>query len=210
MLSLCVFGVAQVACAQVARWAPFLVRPSTARVAAKLILGIALSSTAAGQVIFTEYVEGAGHNKALEITNVSDAPFDLSVCRIGMYFNGATTRGQDFTLIGVLAPGASHVFYHSETGGTYSHEFLAAVGAAPSSQSAGFGWFNGDDAIVLECQGQVFDSLGQVGVQEKWGQDLTLRRSSGPGKTDPKSEWRPDDLGWQRLPNNTFDGLGHR
>jgi uncharacterized protein len=67
-------------------------------------LAMALGAAAA-QVIFTEYVEGTGHNKALEITNVGDEPFDLSVCRVGMYFNGSIERGQDFTLEAILEPG---------------------------------------------------------------------------------------------------------
>ena len=163
---------------------------------------------ATAQVIFTEYVEGSGHNKALEITNVSGAPFDLSVCRLGMYFNGSTDRGQDFTLNGIIPPGQSHVLYHHDSNATYRTDFLQAIDSAPSAQSAGFGWFNGDDAIVLECDGVVADSLGQLGEKEWWGRDLTLRRSNGPARTDPREPWDAEAYGWTLHPTNTFDGLG--
>lgn len=171
-------------------------------------IAIAAWSLAAAQVIFTEYVEGTGHNKALEITNVGDAPVDLSACRVAMYFNGSNERGQDFTLEAILAPGQSHVFYHYDTNGNYTGAFLDAVESAPSAQSAGFGWFNGDDAIVLECAGDVADSLGQLGVQQRWGVDLTLRRSGGPARTDPREPWDAEAYGWTRHPKDTFDGLG--
>jgi uncharacterized protein len=168
----------------------------------------ALVPFALGQAIFTEYVEGTGHNKALEISNLGDVSFDLSACQIKMYFNGAAHPGQTFNLDGILAPGEAHVFVHREAGGNYSESFEAAVAAAPSSQSAGFGWFNGNDAIVLVCDSEVADSLGQVGDDAYWGKDVTLRRSEGPPKTDPRSSWDPDALGWVEYRQNTFDGLG--
>jgi uncharacterized protein len=171
---------------------------------------VATCCFASAQVIFTEYVEGSGHNKALEITNVSDSPYDLAAYRVGMYFNGSEERGQDFTLRGVLAPGESHVFYHHNTGADYHWEFEAAVEAAPSKQSAGFGWFNGDDAIILDCGGEVVDSLGRLGSSKKWGESLTLRRSEGPARTNPKEEWDADAYGWTEHPKDTFDGLGQR
>ena len=177
-----------------------------------LLLAITLlaCATAGAQIIFTEYVEGSGHNKALEITNIGDTEFDLSRCRIGMYFNGSIERGQDFTLSALLPQGQSHVFHHHEAGGNYSDEFRRAVAAADSTQSAGFGWFNGNDAIVLECDGQVWDSLGQIGSDAYWGRDITLRRHDGQARTHPHSTWAPEPLGWITFPKNTFDGLGHR
>jgi uncharacterized protein len=175
-----------------------------------VIAVVATCCFAGAQVIFTEYVEGTGHNKALEITNVSDSPFDLAACRIGMYFNGSKEPGQDFILEGFLAPGEVHVFYHHNTGASYHPDFEAAVEAAPSKQAAGFGWFNGDDAIDLRCHGEVVDSLGELGNSFEWGKDVTLRRSDGPARTDPYEEWDADAFGWTKHGTNTFDGLGQR
>jgi len=157
---------------------------------------------------FTEYVEGSGSNKALEIRNGTGADVDLSTCQVAMYFNGSVTPGLAINLAGTLADGDVFVLANSAAGA----DILAVA-----DQTASGSWFNGDDAVVLLESGVPVDVIGQIGFDpgSQWGtgdastQDNTLQRSTavtagnpvGSDAFDPAVEW----LG---QPIDTFSGLG--
>lgn len=121
-----------------------------------------------GAVLITEYVEGIdGDDKAVELSNLSDETVSLAACRLETYFNGKleSSSGTDLTI--ELGPQTSYVLCKSSTGSVLSS--LCDRAAASIN-------FNGDDALVLRCDGVVHDSFGQVGF-------------------DPGSEWRSPDGG---------------
>jgi hypothetical protein len=78
--------------------------------------------------------------------------------------------------------------------------------------------FNGDDALALECEGTLLDSLGQVGVDPGVAWEVgdastlnrTLRRRCGmeAGDREPSDAFEPA-LEWLSFPEDTFDGLGN-
>ncbi|HYH92745.1 MAG TPA: ExeM/NucH family extracellular endonuclease [Candidatus Saccharimonadales bacterium] len=163
------------------------------------------ASAAVVPVYFSEYIEGSGNDKALEIYNGTGAPLDLGAggYRVKMYFNGATsTTGSTLTiaLTGTVAAGDVFVLAH----GSASAAILAQADYTSGTTT---GWFNGDDAIELASTvaGNVLDTIGQVGNDPgtEWGSGLTstqdniLRRkgsvhigdSNGADAFDPSVEW---------------------
>src|SRR5690606_35213885 len=144
---------------------------------------------AVGALLISEYLEGSsGSDKAIELSNMSSDVLALEACQLVIYFNGKSTPGNEVPLMGELLPGTSHTLCHSRS----SAELLARC-----DQPTGSASFNGDDAIVRECDGLAHDSIGQVGVlpdANQWGdgdlgtKDQILRRRCGSlPRTDPTS-----------------------
>ncbi|WP_428612023.1 ExeM/NucH family extracellular endonuclease [Shewanella sp.] len=147
--------------------------------ASALALAIGGASTfaqAADDLIISEYVEGSSNNKAVELYNPTDASIELSQYQLEFYFNGSSSAGSNIALSGSLGAGETYVIADNDAGG----EILAV---ADQLSSASF--FNGDDTLVLRKQGEVIDSLGQLGTDpgSEWGsgerstQNNTLRRN---------------------------------
>lgn len=105
-----------------------------------LVLALAAQSFAG--VFISEYIEGSGSNKALEIYNNSGGTINLSNYQIKVSFNGGTTVVTR-TLVGELVP----------QGGTYvlanSAASIPAILAAADTLDNGVCNFNGDDYIGL-------------------------------------------------------------
>lgn len=160
---------------------------------------------------FSEYIEGSGNNKCLEIYNPTASTIDLAAggYKIEMYFNGAGAVGLTVNLMGTIAPGDVYVVCNSGA----AAEFLAQA-----DQIGGGGWYNGDDAIALSNNDGVLDVIGQIGVDPgtNWSggsietSEQTLRRSSFVQKGDNNGTdaFNPA-LQWNSYPQNTFWGLGY-
>lgn len=165
------------------------------------------------QLSMTQYYEGTGNNKALELTNLGAQGLDLTRCRLTTYVNGATTPYRNATLSGTLEPGASVVLCSSSASGA-----LAARCGGTSSAIA----FNGNDAVLLSCDEALVDSFGRLGEDPgaAWGttvrtidSNLIRRCNSAPDTVpddpfDPATEWRSvpltevDDLGTWTCPDD--------
>src|SRR5215211_4592214 len=110
-------------------------------------------------VLISEYVEGTGNNKALELANGTASAVDLGAegYRLELYFNGNSGVGLTVPLTGVIE--RNDVFVVANTSAS------TAVRDVADQLSPG-NWFNGDDAIVVRkggAPGPVVDSVGQVG-----------------------------------------------
>ena len=71
------------------------------------LASIALSSMSYGQcedVFISEYTEGGGNNKAVEIYNPTANPIDLSNYTLKRYSNGSTTNPDILQLSGTINP----------------------------------------------------------------------------------------------------------
>lgn len=167
-------------------------------------------------LMFTEYIEGSGNNKALELLNTSGATFDLSRCQIRRFTNGSTVPFV-IALSGSLPAGNHYVICHILIEVTTSCDLL--TGALNH---------NGDDALALFCDGgpnpvDVFGTIGFAPVPAWEGgglssRDFILMRqcavtsgdTNGADAFDPSDEWtgRPWDGG---VPAGTnLAGLGNR
>ena len=170
------------------------------------ISGIASAQTA--DLFISEYVEGSGYNKALEIFNGTGDPIDLGNYTLERYSNGSTTP----TVIALdavnLVPGDVFVIANPSAD--------AALLSLADQTSAEIN-FNGDDAMVLVRGTLVIDSIGQVGFDpgSAWTcgsgstVNATLRRqvSFCMGDTDPLDSFDPC-VSFDFFPSDSFADLG--
>jgi len=110
-------------------------------------------------IFFSQYVEGSGQNKALEIHNETGMDVSLADYAIWRIANGGTWQGaadDAFLFSGVLEAGATFVLCHEEA----NAEILAVcdmpLGYGPVS-------VNGNDALALVRDGLVIDTIGAEG-----------------------------------------------
>ncbi|MBA2556345.1 MAG: lamin tail domain-containing protein, partial [Chloroflexi bacterium] len=172
------------------------------------LAGAVAVRAAAGELFFSEYIEGSSNNKALEIYNGTDAPVALSGYSVQMFFNGNPSAGLTIDLTGTVASGDVFVVAQSSA---------APAILAEADQTNGSGWFNGDDAVVLRNGSSTLDVIGQIGSDpgSQWGSGLTstadntLRRKAGieSGDTNGTDAFDPA-IEWDGFDTNTFDGLG--
>lgn len=176
-----------------------------------LLLMLFVVGTATAQttdLFISEYVEGSGNNKALEIYNGTGDPIELSDYSLERYSNGATS-GVTIALDSyVLVPGAAFVIANPS-----GEAALLAVADQLSSEIN----FNGDDTIVLMRNQSVIDCFGQIGFDpgSAWTCDggstvnATLRRIASfcMGDTNCHDSFDPC-LTFDFFPIDSFDGLG--
>ncbi len=161
-------------------------------------------------LFFSEYVEGSGNNKALEIFNNTHSTIDLNTggYTVEIYANGNTNPSTTISLTGSIVNGDVFVLANSS-----ADQAILDV----ADQTTGSVNFNGDDAVVLKKGTEILDVIGQIGNDPgaEWGtgdastKDNTLRRKSiyGAGDTNGNDAFDPADE-WNGYPQDTFDGLG--
>ena len=159
-------------------------------------------------LFFSEYVEGGGNNKALEIYNAGTDAVDLTQCEIRRYDNNSTVIQSTYAMTGSLDAGSVVVIANSG--------FYNPASEWTTTGSAVF-QFNGDDPMVLACNGVEIDLIGEV-VEADTGpweagdgagntENNTLRRKCGVtqgsmvGTASLLTEW-------DTFPQDTVDGLG--
>jgi hypothetical protein len=157
------------------------------------------------ELYFSEYVEGSGSNKAVEVYNDGLASVDSAACEVRFYFNGNTSPGNAISLSGTIAAGDVLVVCDD-----------SIDDGTPCDILAGGSFFNGNDAVELVCDGTTLDVIGQIGDNpgDEWisnmvgTEDETLRRNCD-SSADPvgDDEFLPD-VNWTSFANNTFDDLG--
>ncbi|NPA46790.1 MAG: hypothetical protein GXO24_06220, partial [Chlorobi bacterium] len=74
----------------------------------------ASASGCASELIFSEYVEGSGNNKFLEIYNGTGQDVDLADYEIRQYNNGDSSPTYTLSLSGTLADGTTYVIENDE------------------------------------------------------------------------------------------------
>ena len=108
------------------------------------------------ELFFSEYIEGSGNNKCLEIYNPSEVDVDMGAegYQIEIYFNGSTTAGSTIPLTGTIEAGSVYVVCDNSA----MPQFLAAADAISAAS-----FYNGDDAVALVNSGGYTDVIGQIG-----------------------------------------------
>lgn len=161
----------------------------------------------ATELFISEYVEGVGNYKAIEIFNGTGETVQLTGYTLRIYFGGVTTTFTSITLTGSIA----HNDVYIVTTPTLFEELLIA------DLSSATLTFNGDDVVVLVHDGIFLDVIGKIGedIGEEWGtgftstQDNTLVRNAtiiggdsiGSDTFTPSEEW----IGYAA---NTYGNLG--
>jgi endonuclease I len=116
------------------------------------------------QVLISQYMEGSGENRALQLRNVGEFAADLNQYAIRVFFNGKTTSGQviQFPQRTILDVGESYTICHSTLQGRkiYCDMYTGSL------------VMNGDDALALTSStnaANVYDTIGEVGVRPNGG-----------------------------------------
>ncbi|MFM9983590.1 MAG: PKD domain-containing protein [Flavobacteriales bacterium] len=107
------------------------------------------------ELYFSEYLEGSGNNKALELYNPAGTAIDLSNYEIRLYANGATTPTNSLSLTGTLAWQSVFVVANAMSSATILS--IADI-------TSGVCNFNGDDALGLYKNDVLIDVIGEIGV----------------------------------------------
>lgn len=136
-------------------------------------------------VFISQYVEGTGNNKAVEIYNGTLATIALTNYVLQQYDNGATNPSATMALAGEAAAGTCVVVGRPAFPSNYAPDL--AIGALPNLLTNKYLTFNGDDVLVLRqggAGGTILDRVGQVGANATgslWSRnvkDHTLTRKS--------------------------------
>ena len=154
-----------------------------------------LPTLAQADVIITEYVEGSGNNKAIELYNSGDVAVDLSTYSLVRYKDGATDASTMLTLEGEIASGSVKVIAHPSA----DLGLDSSVDVLEASLS-----FNGGDSVALLNGETPVDVVGDVPAETDWGKDVTLARSNDVISGSAAFE----ESQWTTLDKDTFSGLG--
>lgn len=127
----------------------------------------------ATDLIISEYVEGSGNNKYIELYNGTGSNVALSNYQLQWFSNGSGTASNTLPLTGTLAPGATIVYAHN------SHTAYSGTVTTNNTVLQ----FNGDDTIALwkVSTGTYVDIFGNIGCDpgSAWidGSHTTVNRT---------------------------------
>lgn len=158
--------------------------------------------TITNEIFFTEYVEGSGNNKYLEVSNFTGNTVDLTKYTIKKQVNGAGpwTSASGLSLTGTLAHGASYVIAYNQSASTCFSPANANLSSGATELQ-----FNGNDPVGLFKNDVLIDIIGTLGNTVNFSIDETLRRKptiSSPNTTFNKA------AEWDVYPKDTCSGLG--
>ncbi|MEH8018130.1 ExeM/NucH family extracellular endonuclease [Rheinheimera muenzenbergensis] len=169
-------------------------------------IAMLLAPAVNAELFISEYVEGSGNNKALELYNPTSNAIAMDAYSVQVYFNGSTTAGTTINLSGSIAAGGTFVIADNDS--------VAALLALTDLQVSQSLW-NGDDAITLSKNGVVLDSIGQLGVDpgSAWGSGSittandTLRRAAVSYDANPDDSFDPAAQ-WLGFAQDDFSDIG--
>jgi hypothetical protein len=194
-----------------------------------LTVGVA-SAQNCSEIFISEYVEGSGYNKALELYNPTASPIDLSVYTVERHSNGDSdaTDGGTLVLSGIIPANSTWVIARGSQDNPVCSPDLQAMadlldGVYPSPTH-----MNGNDAIVLKKNGVMIDLFGRSGDAAMvsgtaWSDEFPYDGSVGAWWTANHTLIRKDVVAkgvtvnpdpfivsaeWDSLPENTWTNLG--
>ena len=160
------------------------------------ILTISMSAQDCSELFISEYIESINNNNAIEIYNPTNSSIDLAGYTINRYSNGASSGPESFQLGGTIASGDVIVIGNGQLDsidlGTYwsvpvDPVFYALLDYHCNGDydaNSTF-YFNGDDAMTLEKNGNIIDIFGKVGEDpgSAWTDDQTAGYTDANGGT---------------------------
>lgn len=169
------------------------------------------------ELFISEYTEPAGgHNKAIEIVNLSGAPISLDGYSLKKQSNGASWVDElplnkteflvDPSTTSIL-PNDVFVIIHSASSDATlvaNSDLKVPENQSPPYQHASPLNFNGNDPVGLFKNGVLIDIVGEEGNTSKHIEDVTLRRKNTI--TTPNATY--DAAEWDFFPANTFTDFG--
>ena len=201
---------------------------------------ITTNSQDCSDLFISEYVEGPGNNNAIEIYNPTSSSIDLFGYTINRYSNGASSGPESWQLGGMIASNEALVIGNGQVDSIWVSTYWALPvdplfysllddhcnGDYDANSTF---YFNGDDAMTLEKNGNIIDIFGKVGEDPgaAWTDDVTAGYTDANGGT-----WwtkrqtlirKPSvmqgvnqnpilfnaSLQWDSLPDATYSELGY-
>ena len=186
------------------------------------------------QLFISEYVEGSGNNKALEIYNPTASAIDLSGYRIERFSNGqgSSANGGVLNLSGSIAANSAFVIANGQIIAATNSPACDPILQAMANQLDGVypapTYMNGNDAIALFNGSTMIDLLGKTGdasmtSSSGWGDEFPYDGSVGAVWTENHTLVRKASVQigvsanpstfivsnqWDSLPQNTWSNLG--
>lgn len=165
-----------------------------------VFIGVSMFSQECSDLFISEYVEGSGNNKALELYNPTNEAIDLGDYKLVRYSNGGTSP-YDVALGGMIAPKSTYVVVLDkrdpngvdlEQPVDSALQIKADTFLCPVYEVNRMMYFNGNDAVTLEkIEGSIVDIIGKVGPpmtsdDNGWGNlnDTTITYNSGGVPTE--------------------------
>lgn len=183
------------------------------------------------ELFISEYVEGTGYDKAIELYNPTSSAISLTGYRLERFSNGSSTSssGGVLNLSGTIPAFGTWVITNNNTTTPVTSPTLTAMADQLDNPYPAPTYMNGNDAIVLYKNTSVIDIFGKTGDAAMvtssgwsdafpydgsagaiWTEDQTLVRKASviQGVTvEPSPEFIVTTQ-WDSLPVNTFTGLG--
>jgi len=186
------------------------------------------------EVFISEYVEGSGNDKALELYNPTANAIDLTGYRVERFSNGQSTSssGGVTNLTGTIQPYSTFVLVNGQTTTSANSPACSPALQAMADQLDGVypapTYMNGNDAIVLFKNSVIIDIFGKTGdasmtSSNGWSDQSPYDGSAGTVWTENHTLVRkatvmsgvgvnPDPFivtqQWDSLPKDTWTGLG--
>ena len=198
--------------------------------AAIAVAALGTNAQDCSDLFISEYVEGSGNNKAIEIYNPTDAPIDLSLYQMGRFRDGSGSP-MLLSLSGTIGSYGTYVVAldkRDQNGTGNEAPIDAALEAVADTfvnpvyvQANSPFYFNGDDAFglfkgdgteIVDLFGKIGEDPGTAWSDENgtwWTNDHTLIRKATvvSGVTVNPAEFLVQTE-WDSLPENTFSELG--
>jgi DNA/RNA endonuclease YhcR with UshA esterase domain len=164
------------------------------------------ASTGCDELFFSEYLEGSGNNKVLELYNPTSSAISMGTYEIRRFNNGGTNPST------MTFPSSLSIPAY----GTYviANPSSASTILASADTTSTITYFNGDDALVLMNGTDTLDIIGVVGVDpgSSWpvgtgataNNTLVRKASVSAGQKD----WSIGATEWDVYPSNTEIYLG--
>jgi endonuclease I/chitodextrinase len=161
------------------------------------------SSNGINELFFSEYVEGGGYNKAIEIVNLTSSAVDLTGYSIKKQSNGAGDWIDELSLnsgsVKSITTGDVFVVINSLADSQELNNQADLV----HPNSSPINW-NGNDAVGLFKNGVLIDIVGVLGETAKNFADMTLRRVANV--TEPNSTYTRSE--WDEFPKDNVEDIG--
>ena len=142
-----------------------------------------LAAPLATELYISEYYEGTGNNKILEISNPTSSDISLSGYSVKKQANGAGPWGGELVLSGAIKANSTLVLQNSSTSLPSCTFTAQSVVSTPLD-------FNGNDPVALFKNGTLIDIVGTFNNTKDFAKDVDLRRNVNiPNTTYTTSEW---------------------
>jgi endonuclease I/chitodextrinase len=151
------------------------------------------------ELFFSEYVEGSGYNKALEIVNLTSNNIDLAPYTIKRQSEGVWES--PLQLIGTIAINNVFVIINSSTTNVTLLEEKDQEVANSTPMT-----FNGDDRVGLFKNDVLIDIIGELDGTDIFAENTTLRRNNDI--TEPNTVYSEQGE-WSYFPSNTVNDIGN-